>query len=111
MPGSGPGRAELYIDVGDERNKFIFDYFEKMKVQLEQSMGEPLSWERLNKRRASRISAVRQNTTIEDAATHGLEIQKWVIDQLLLIKKSVWTPSQECTSIRANRASDRSANT
>ena len=83
----GQLRAELYIDIGDERNKLIFDYFEKMKAQLEQSMGEPLSWERLDNRRASRISAVRQNTTIEDAATHGLEIQKWIIDQLLLVKK------------------------
>lgn len=50
-------------------------------------MGEPLTWERLDNRRASRISAVRQSTTIEDAATHGLEIQKWVIDQLLLVKQ------------------------
>ena len=72
---------------GDERNKLIFDNFEKMKIELERSMGEPLSWERLDKRRASRISAVRQNTTIEDAATHDKEIQKWVIDRLLLVKK------------------------
>lgn len=84
----GQLRAELYIDVGDERNKLIFDYFEKMKVQLEQSVGEPLSWERLDERRASRISAVRQNTTIDDAGAHGPEIQKWAIDHLLLIKKA-----------------------
>jgi hypothetical protein len=80
-------RAELYIDVGDDRNKLIFDYFEKMKVQLEQSMGEALCWERLDKKQASRISLVRQNTTIEDAATEGHEMQKWVVDRLLLIKK------------------------
>lgn len=83
----GDLRAELYIDVGDARNKLIFDFLYKMKDQLEHSMGESLSWERLEKRRASRISAVRQNTTIEDVSTHGLEIQKWVIDQLLLLKK------------------------
>jgi hypothetical protein len=83
----GQLRVELYIDVGDERNKLIFDYFAKMKVQLEQSMGEPLAWERLDNRRACRISAVRPNTTIEDVATQSHEIQKWVIDQLLLVKK------------------------
>ena len=83
----GQLRAELYIDVGDERNKLIYDYFEKMKAQLEQSMGERLSWERLDNRRASRISVVRQDTTIEDVASRGPEIQKWVIDRLLLIKK------------------------
>jgi len=83
----GQLRAELYIDVGDERNKLIFDYFFKMKTELEKSMGGPLSWERLDRRRASRISALRQNTTIEDVAAHSPEIQKWVIDQLLLIKK------------------------
>ena len=83
----GQLRVELYINIGDERNKMIFDYFEKMKVQLEQSMKQPLSWERLDNRRASRISAVRQNTSIDDAATHGPEMEKWVIDQLLLVKK------------------------
>ena len=83
----GQLRAELYIDVGDERNKLIFDYFFKTKADLEKLMGGPLSWERLDKRRASRISSLRQNTTIEDAATHGPEIQKWVVDQLLLVKK------------------------
>lgn len=83
----GQLRAELYIDVGDERNKLIFDHFFKMKADLETSMGGSLSWERLDKRRASRISSLRQNTTIEDVATHGSEIQKWVVDQLLLVKK------------------------
>ncbi len=78
--------AELYIDVGDDRNKLIFDYFSEMKAQLEQTMGEALSWERLDKRRACRISVFRQNTRIEDAAMHGPEMQRWVIDHLLRLK-------------------------
>jgi hypothetical protein len=104
----GQLRAELYIDVGDERNKIIFDYFSAMKVQLEQSMGETLTWERLDKRRASRISALRQNTTIEDVATQRTEIQKWVIDHLLRVKK-VFGPHLKSALQTASIASQTAA--
>jgi hypothetical protein len=84
----GQLQAELYSDVGDDRrNKYIFDYFKKMKMQLEQAVGEPLNWERLDRKRASRIAVVRQNTAIEDAVMHRPEIKTWVIEKLLLVKK------------------------
>lgn len=84
-------RAELYIDVGDERNKPIFDYFYSMKGRLEKTMGEPLSWERLDNRRASRISALRPNSSIDEVDTQGLVMQKWVVERLLKVK-SVFGP-------------------
>ena len=57
----GSLRVELYIDVGDERNKCTFERFEKMKDELEDSMGRALTWESLDNKRASRISIVRPN--------------------------------------------------
>ena len=51
--------AELYIDRGDvEVNKHIFDTLNENKDKIEQVFGSPLSWERLDDKRASRIKCV-----------------------------------------------------
>jgi len=51
--------VELYIDRGkgaEEENKRIFSALEHSKESVNDSFGEPLSWERLEGRRASRIA-------------------------------------------------------
>jgi len=75
-------RAELFIDVGDAiTNKTIFDSLCIKRDEIEQETG-PLEWERLDQRRASRISLVRANTTIEDADTHAEEIRDCLVQSL-----------------------------
>lgn len=52
--------AELYIDRGngaDAENKAIFDQLHLQKAEIEEAFGGPLSWERLDTKRASRIRA------------------------------------------------------
>ena len=50
-------RAEAYIDGGDaDANKNTFDALHENKQQIEHAVGESLDWERLDGRRASRIS-------------------------------------------------------
>lgn len=79
-------RAELYIDLGDaDKNKTIFDSFAAKKEEIEKQTGE-LDWERLDQRRASRISLVRPNTTIDNAGTEAAALKEWLVQALLKIK-------------------------
>lgn len=79
-------RAELYIDVGDAtRNKAIFDALIAKKDDIEQRFGVALDWERLDQKRACRISVVRFETTLDDALADST-IRSWLIDGLLKMK-------------------------
>ena len=81
-------RAELYIDMGDaSRNKVIFDWLYAQRAQIEQKTGN-LEWERLDDRRASRISLVRPDTTIDDFGTQATEMKEWLVQALLKIKSA-----------------------
>lgn len=81
-------RAEVYIDVGDaEHNKAIFDTFFRDRVSLEQQFGEPLIWDRLDHRRASRIVAARDDSGIEEAQKIGPLLQQWVAERLVVLKR------------------------
>lgn len=50
-------RVEVYIDTGDQKTtKRAFDALREKQRQIDQTMGEELDWDRLDERRASRIS-------------------------------------------------------
>lgn len=52
-------RVELYIDRGtDEENKAIFDHLFRQRDAIEAAFGGPLTWERIDTRRACRIKAI-----------------------------------------------------
>jgi CBS domain-containing protein len=55
----GTFRVELYIDTLDQGlNKQLFDALHERRQQIESELGSELSWQRLNHRRASRVSWV-----------------------------------------------------
>jgi hypothetical protein len=60
-------RVEVYVDCGDAgRNKALFDGLHQERDRWEQCIGHPISWERLDDRRACRIASY-QNVSLTDA--------------------------------------------
>ena len=83
----GKARVEVYIDTGDKNsNQRLFDSLKESKSTIEAELRDPLVWERLDNRRACRISVVRPGT-IDDADDTLEEIHDWMIDRLLKFKQ------------------------
>ena len=65
------GRAELYIDRGDKaENEAVFDRLRAAALAIEQEIGMPVVWERLENRRACRIK-VETSGDVFDAEQWG----------------------------------------
>ncbi len=77
-------RVELYIDKGDAKsNKSRFDSLHSMKDEIEKQMGTPLSWQRLDKKRACRIAVQRD---VYDRDSQRDELMKWGIDMFVKLR-------------------------
>jgi CBS domain-containing protein len=73
----GRFRVELYIDQGDkETNKRIFNELHRRRDEVESQIGEELSWERIDVRRASRIAVYRPGS-ITDSAEALAKLRAW----------------------------------
>jgi hypothetical protein len=61
-------RIDLYLDGGDkDANKQRFDQLLARKSEIEQVVGEPLQWERLDNRRACRVAIYTKAQILIDA--------------------------------------------
>ncbi|OGN07453.1 MAG: hypothetical protein A2669_01915 [Candidatus Yanofskybacteria bacterium RIFCSPHIGHO2_01_FULL_48_25b] len=84
------GAAEIYLDRGKEYpmlNKERFDELYKHKAEIEKTFGEPLSWERLDKRRASRIAYRINSMGLRDKEKWP-ELQDKMIDAMIRLEKA-----------------------
>lgn len=85
----GKARTELYIDLGDqEKNKYVFDQLHSQKESIEAELGEEVSWERLDNKRASRL-ALYTDGSIDDCDSDLENVKKWHIEKLLKVKASL----------------------
>ncbi len=85
----GKARSELYIDLGDQnKNQYVFDQLLNIKDEIEGALGEELSWERLDNKRASRL-ALYTDGAIDDSDVDLEKIKQWHIDRLLKFKSSL----------------------
>jgi hypothetical protein len=57
FPATGELRAELYVDAPtQDLAKAMFDALKSQSASIEAAIGQPISWERLDERRASRLA-------------------------------------------------------
>jgi CBS domain-containing protein len=85
-------RVELYIDTQiTERNKAIFDRLRAESVHIEHTVGERVSWERLESRRASRI-AVYKPGSIAAPEVALADMAGWAADKLQLFRTALDGP-------------------
>jgi hypothetical protein len=84
-------RVELYIDSTDaDENKRVFDALHADRESIEQGFGAPLSWQRLDGRKASRISCLLPEGGLQDQ-NRWPEIQERMVDAMLRLE-SVFRP-------------------
>ena len=84
----GRSQVEVYIDCGDKsRNEERFDKLESQKLEIESAIGGKFDWERLEDRRACRISVVRPGS-IHDDQKNLDEIRNWMIEKLRAFKNT-----------------------
>lgn len=80
-------RTEVYIDSGDaDENKEFFDHLQNQRESIETEFGQPLEWERLDDKRASRV-AIYRDGSIENSSDELQDIHAWGIQNLLQFKK------------------------
>jgi hypothetical protein len=82
-------QAETYIDRLDRSwNKWIFDTLLRERHFIEEEFGEPLLWQKLDDKRASRIAA-RRPGSIEATSEELRNIEQWGIDSLLRLRSVI----------------------
>jgi Domain of unknown function (DUF4268)/CBS domain len=90
-------RVELYLDTGDQRTtKQIFDRLHTQKETIESALG-PLSWERLDDKRASRI-ALYHSGEITDSEKKLESLKNWGVETMAKLYKTLASPLQEISS-------------
>jgi CBS domain-containing protein len=76
-------RVEIYIDTGDQdTNKRFFDKLFQQKNEIEASVNNVLSWERLETRRASRIALYRPGAITDDQEALA-QIRQWAVEMMI----------------------------
>jgi hypothetical protein len=85
------GAVELYIDRGKDSeivNKERFDYFFSKKDEIEKELNEPLIWERLDNKRASRIRKKFDKIGLRDEEQWN-DLQDKMIDFMIKFEKTL----------------------
>jgi hypothetical protein len=83
-------RVELYIDRGvATENKGYFDQLIAHRTEIETNLGHPLDWDRLETRRASRISLFCPDApiTVMDGGDVLESLRAWATDEMAAVRR------------------------
>lgn len=84
------GIVELYIDRGDAaENKRIFDQLQARKDEIEKAFTGPLSWERLDAKRACRIKHVIELGGYRSPESEWLAIQSEMVETMTRLEAAL----------------------
>ncbi|MFO0911496.1 MAG: DUF4268 domain-containing protein [Pirellulales bacterium] len=84
------GAVEFYIDRGDvTQNKRIFDQLQLKKDCIERSFGGPLSWDRLDTKRASRVKSVVDRGGYRNSESEWPEIQSDMVNAMTRLENAL----------------------
>jgi hypothetical protein len=79
---------DIYIDVDDQnKNKLIFDQLYSQKDMIEHEFGRAVDWERLDHRRASRISCVYNNVGNLLDQSSWSQLQELLLDSMVKFRQ------------------------
>ena len=83
--GHGLARVEVYLDHNAEWNKAVFDALIASKEDIQSELGCELNWERLDGRKACRISVAREGSSGDN--DEALEyLREWMAEHLLTFR-------------------------
>lgn len=89
-------RIELYIDSGDRAiNKQLFDGLKKQQEEIEKELDQSLLWQRLDKKRASRIAIVFENVQIISLQSELDALQRKAIPATVEFRKVMLPRAQQ----------------
>jgi hypothetical protein len=95
------GRVELYIDRSEANvNKAIFDELYANKDEIEALSQEPLSWQRLDSKRACRIAIEITNGGYRDDELNWEQTQNSMIDAMIRLEKALAPFISNLNSVR-----------
>lgn len=91
-------RVEVYINRGSqEENKDVFDYFEKIKDEIEKDFGGQLIWERMEDKVTSRIKYQLDDVNAFDNEDWP-KMNKFLIDGIIRMNKAFQKSTKELRS-------------
>ena len=74
-------RAEVYVDTGEsDSTKRAFDHLHRQKDEIHKELNETLEWDRIDEKRASRISLYFPGEVQVTEEERWEDAQKWLLD-------------------------------
>jgi len=84
---AGQFGCELWVDTGEgSRNKSIFDLLHAQKDAIEAALATPLSWQRLDARRGSRVAQYVEGS-IDAGEVRLKELREWGVQRVVEFKR------------------------